>query len=316
MNFNRNLIVVILVGAGVLAAAELYARKMEIIRTPEGPATVLRDSVAITDSGAVIYSRYAMLNRSQDHVVLWNAVIISTPEVYVQADSVEYDFRQRRSWLYARSGNKVLVRQESVEIRAPVIEYAFAEGLVKAPATLELNSISKSFIITGERGSYFVNTRSGTVDSEPVLTIRGNDRESVIITAGKMEYDDATGEFLAGGAVRVDAGAGELVCDSAVFYVRADSGVAWGKPEIGDSSGIVRGERVVFFIRERNLRQVVVRGCAEGEYRTGEGETVRVSGSVLSMWLAEGKIELIEVEGLLSGQLIRRVRHSDGFRVQ
>jgi lipopolysaccharide export system protein LptA len=310
MNFSRNLMLAIWFATGVLNAAELYGRKMEIVRTPAGPATILRDSVVIIDGKTQIYSRYAQLNRTQDYVVLRDGVIINTPEVDVQADSVEYDLQQRRSWLYARFGNKVLVRQESVEIRAPVIEYFFEQGLVRAPEELELNSISQSFFLSGKKGSYSINSRSGTVDSEPILTINGDDGGAVVITAEKMEYVNATDEFRAWGKVRVGAGAGELACDSAVFYVAADSGVAWGKPEVRDSSGVAHGEMVVFFVEQRALRRVAVRGNAEGEYQTEGGEKVRVSGSVLSMSLADGKIETIEVERLFSGQLIRRVRES------
>uniref|UniRef100_A0A7V3PUZ2 Organic solvent tolerance-like N-terminal domain-containing protein n=1 Tax=candidate division WOR-3 bacterium TaxID=2052148 RepID=A0A7V3PUZ2_UNCW3 len=305
MNFSRNLTVTILFGFGLLSAAELYARKMEIVRTMSGPVTVLRDSVTITDKGTVIHSRYAQLSRSQDQAVLSDSVRIQTPEVFVLADSVEYDFQQRQSWLYARPGKMVLVRQESVEIRAPVVAYDVNQGLVQAPQGLELKTRSQSFLLTGKDGVYFVNSRSGIVDSEPVLTIR-NDQEAVVVTANKMEYAEYDSRFLAAGKVRVCSGAGELVCDSAVFFMNGDSGIAWGLPQVHDSSGTAKGDTLVFYLQERALRQVSLHGRTEGEYRTEAGETVLVTGSVLSMLLDKGKIEEITVDNLISGQLIRK----------
>lgn len=308
MNFSRNwnVLISILLGVGLLSAAELYARKMAIVRTVKGQATILRDSVAIIDGETVIHCRHAKLTPSQDHAVLWDSVLITTPEVLVQADSVEYFFPEHRLGLFARSGEEVLIRQESVEIRSPAIEYALKEGVVKTSRRFELTGISKSFILTGEKGCYFVNSRSGSVDSNPVLTLREDDGDSVVITAENMQYFDGEGLLKASDSVQIRFGTGQLLCDRAVFFIKADSGIAWGQPQLRDSSGEAKGETLVFYLSDRSLKQVSLHGEARGEYRTEAGETVLVNGSALSMLLNEGRIEEIVVDNLISGQLIRK----------
>jgi len=306
MNLNPNPVLLLALSIVTISSgAEIYARKMEIVRIGGMQATVLRESVAISDRGTVICSRNAQLSPSRDWAVLWDSVRIKTSEVYVQADSVEYDFSQRRSMLYARPGRLITVYGESVEIRAPALEYSFVAGMIQAPAGLELRGRSGEFVVNGQRGCYFLKSRQGIVDSEPTLKIIPEQGTEVEITATKMDYNDVEGQFRATGNVRVRSGAGELVCDSAVFHPSGDSGVAWGSPKVKDSSGVAEGDTVVFYLKDRSLRQVAFHGRAKGQYRTNSGETVLVNGSQLSMELADGKIDVIEVANLISGQLIR-----------
>ncbi|MEN9979955.1 MAG: hypothetical protein ABIK38_06420 [candidate division WOR-3 bacterium] len=308
MNLNPNPVLLIALSAvTVLSGAEIYARKMEVVRIGGMQAMVLRESVAISDRGTVICSRNAQLSPGRDRAVLWDSVWIKTSEVYVQADSVEYDFSQRHSRLYARPGRLITVQEESVEIRAPVLEYSFVAGRIQAPAGLELRDRRGEFVVNGKRGCYFLKSRQGMVDSEPILTINPEQQETEVeVTATTMDYNDVEGQFRASGNVRVRSGAGELVCDSAVFHPAADSGVAWGSPKVKDSSGSAEGDTVVFYLKDQSLRQVALHGRAKGRYRTNSGETVLVNGSQLSMELADGKIDVIEVANLISGQLIRR----------
>lgn len=305
MNLNPKIVLLALFAVTISSGAEIYARKMELVRIGGMQATVLKESVVISDRGTVIWSRNAQLAPRRDRAVLWDSVRIKTSGIYVQADSVEYDFSQRYSRLYARPGRLITVQEESVEIRAPTLEYSFITGRIQAPGGLELRGRNGEFVLNGKRGSYFLKSRQGIVDSEPILKINPEQGTEVEIKANTMDYDDLEGQFRASGKVRVCSGAGELVCDSAVFYPSGDSGVAWGSPRVRDSSGIAEGDTVVFYLRDRSLREVALHGRAKGQYRTNSGETVLVNGSRLSMELADGKIDLIEVANLISGQLIR-----------
>ncbi len=307
MNLNHSLVLLIVAVSAVTisSGAEIYARKMEIVRIAGMQATVLRESVAISDRGTVICSRNAQLSPSRDRAVLWDSVRIKTSEVYVRADSVEYDFVQRQSRLYARPGELITVQEESVEIRAPVLEYSFVAGRIQAPAGLEMRGRSGEFVVKGKRGCYFLKSRQGMVDSEPILKINPEQGMEVEITATTMDYDDVEGRFRASGNVRLRSRAGELMCDSAVFHSGRDSGFAWGSPRVMDSSGVAEGDTVVFYLKNRSLRRVALYGRAKGQYRTNSGEIVLVNGSQLSMEFADGKIDAIEVANLISGQLIR-----------
>lgn len=305
MNFNPKWLLALLVFLTGADGAEIYARKMEIVRLGMSQMTVLRESVAITDRGTIIVSRNAQLAPGRERAVLWDSVRIYTPEVDVQADSIEYEFPQRRSRIFARPGRVITLRHDSVEIVAPILDYFFDDDLIQAPAGLEVIGPRENFLLYGRRGGYFLNARQGRVDSEPVLRINPGTGNEVEITALCMEYAEYEGRLRAAGGVRVRSGTGVLSCDTAFFFPGGDSGVGWGNTEIRDSAGVAEGERLIFYLQERLLRRLVLTGRAQGQYRTGTGETVLVSGSQLSIELAGGKINVVEVADLSSGQLIR-----------
>ncbi|MGQ9678338.1 MAG: hypothetical protein ACUVUD_03555 [bacterium] len=296
----------LLVMTGVEFGAEIYARKMEIVKTPTGQATVFRDSVAITQDNTLLVSRKAMIQEQEGWAVFSESVLIQTPEARVAADSVVYDFQERKVTMLAPVRNYVVVRQDSTIIRAFVVIYLIPERLLEAPRGLEMTTENGDFILRGAHGSYDLTKRTGVVDSAPVLTIKRGD-DLVQITARRMEYQGSGAFARAEGEVCVQSGVSLLLCDTAVFYPNRDSGFAWGGVVVKDSAGRAEGDTVAFLISQGALRRVVLLGQTKGMYRTEEGDTVLVHGSVISVVMTEGKIEQIEVAKLSAGQLIRKV---------
>ncbi|MGQ9708629.1 MAG: hypothetical protein ACUVUR_07155 [bacterium] len=290
-----------------LLAAELFARKMEIIRTSQGQATLFRDSVTIQDGGTLIVCGRGLMYEALAQAILSGSVYIQTPEVAAWADSVEYDFRLRRAYLWAHPNGMVLVKQDSIEIAAPQIEYYFQTGVVTAPSGLELKNIAAEFILTGRQGSYNLHDRTGVVDSLPVLRVKlDSGAEPVTVTARKMFWNQNGGMVKGEGSVNVRAAGCGLGADTALFFPDHDSGVAWGNPLVQDSAGSAQAETMVFRLSDGVLRQVILSGRSEGSYRTVTGDTVLVRSRGLNLFLSDGKIERIEVADLLSGELIRR----------
>ncbi|MEO0004567.1 MAG: hypothetical protein ABIK49_01000 [candidate division WOR-3 bacterium] len=295
-------------------AAEIYARKMEILRVPSGQATQFRDSVVIQDGGTTITCQRALVSESQSKAFLAGSVIIQTPEVRVESDSVEYDLGRRRAYILAYPEKRVLVRQESLVISAPEIEYLLSDAQVQAPRGLELKNISGLFNLTGSKGTYNLSERSGVIDSIPVLVFKSDREEPVVITAKRMEWLGLKSLVKASGSVSVASGEGQITADSALFYTERDSGVAWGNPLVQDGSGMAKSDTLVFLVHNRTLSRIIFIGDAEGRYCTGGGDTVMVKGNELTLSLADGKITQIGVANLYSGQLIRSAPKSDGLR--
>lgn len=293
-----------LIVSGIGFAADIYARKMEIVKTPNGPATVFRDSVAITQEGTVLISRRAVIQEQAGWAVLSESVYIQTPEAQVWADSVMYDFKERKATILAPVRENVVVKQESTVIRAPQVDYLLGRRWLGAPRGLEITN-EGGYFLTGARGSYDLNERTGVVDSAPMLTIE-REQAPVQVTANRMLYQEAGAVARAEGQVRVQSGASSLVCDTALFYPNRDSGFAWGEPVLEDSAGRAEGDTVVFLVSNGTLREVALRGRTTGRYRTEGGDTVVVQGKGISVLITEGKIEQIEVAELSSGQLIRK----------
>lgn len=290
---------------GVTFSAEIYARKMEIVKTPAGRATVFRDSVAITQENTLLVSRRAMIQEQAGWAVLSESVLIYTPEARLAADSVVYDFKGKKATMLAPVRRHVVVRQDSIVIRAFEVVYLITERLLRAPQGLEITTESGGYILTGTQGSYDLNHRVGVVDSAPVLTIE-REEELVRVTARRMEYQESGAVARAEGEVQVQSGISALSCDSAIFYTNRDSGFAWGGAVVEDSAGRAEGDTVVFLVSQGALRWVALSGQTRGRYWTEEGDTVLVQGAGISVAITKGRIERIEVAELTSGQLIRR----------
>jgi len=291
--------------SGFTFGAEIYARKMEIVKTPAGQVTIFRDSVALSQDGTFLTSRRAVMQEQAGWAVLTESVYIRTPEAQVWADSVVYDFKTRKATILAPVRNNVVVRQDSVVIRARAVEYFISERVLKAGQGLEISTEDGGYLLTGAHGFYNLDERTGVVDSAPLLTIKRG-QEPVQVTARQMRYQESGAVARAEGQVRIQSGASSLACDTAIFYPNRDSGFAWGDPVLEDSAGRAAGDTVVFIVSNGALREVALLGRSNGRYRTEGGDTVLVQGKEISVLITDGKIERIEVAELSSGQLVRK----------
>jgi lipopolysaccharide export system protein LptA len=286
---------------GAAAGAELYAKKMEIVREPEGELTVFRDSVVITDGDTRIDARLARLNDRAGRATISDAVRIESPDAKVWADSALYYLDERRAELFGA----VRVRRESLDITAPWLEYQTREQKVNADRGLTLTDQGRDFRLSGERGTYDMATDVGVVDVAPVLTWqRGAD--SARVTGRRMVWEQESSRAVVQGDVKMTSGESELRCDTALYYSGPDSGVAWGSPNVRDRQSEASGDTMTFHVRDGSLERVNIRGNATGEYRTDGGERVVVTGAGIGLALAGGEIDRVEVSQMTSGQLIRQ----------
>lgn len=287
--------------AAAAQAADLYAKKMAIVRTPEGEVTLFEDSVVITDGGTRIDARLARLNDRAGQALVSGAVRIQSPDALVWADSALYHLNERRAELFGA----VRVKRESLDITAPWLEYKTGEQKVWADQGLVLTDEGRDFRLSGERGTYDMANDVGLVDVAPVLSWqRGED--SARVTSRKMLWEEKDSRATAQGRVTMTSGDAVLFCDTAVFFSGPDSGIAWGSPNMRDRQSEASGDTMTFYVREGSLERVDVRGKAAGEYRTDGGERIVVAGALIGLGLAGGEVDRVEVLGMTSGQLIRQ----------
>jgi lipopolysaccharide export system protein LptA len=292
-----------------IRAAEIFARRMEILRLPQGQATLFRDSVAIQDGPTRIVCGRALLIESRETGVLSDSVYIQTPEVTIWADSVEYYFQLHHARLINRPGKKVLLRQDSIEILTPRIEYYFPTGLVKAPGGLEIKKLGANFRLTGSSGSFNTRDRSGVIDSLPALwtvpTEEASDSSPVLITARKIFFSSTPAQLKFSGSVKLRSGSAGLNADTLLFYPRSDSALAWGSPIVFDTAGSAKSDTITLLLTRGLLHQLLLNRAAEAKYRTANGDEVLITSSQLSLILDQGKIERITLANLIQGKLIR-----------
>ena len=285
---------------GLSDASRLSAKHMSIERTPEGDATVFRDSVVVTDDDTRITANLARMYEGEGLALISDAVHITNPDAQIWADSARYHLTDKMAELF---GN-VRVRQESLDIRAPKLLYQSKGKTVRADSGVVLENISRSFRLTGMRGTYDLDGDIGVVDSSPVLTWR-RDKDSARVTSRRMLWYEKESRALAQGDVRLRSGATELECDTIDFTSGPDSGLALGGPRVRDSVSRASGDTMAFRVRNGALERVTIRNRATGEYRTEGGDSIVVAGKAIELRVAGGAIDRVEVSELSSGQLIR-----------
>ena len=285
---------------GLSAASRLSAKHMSIERSPQGDATVFRDSVIVTDEDTRITANLARMYEGKGLALISGGVHITNPDAQIWADSARYHLSDKMAELF---GN-VRVRQESLDIRAPKLLYRSREKSVLADSGVALENINHSFRLTGRKGTYDLNGDVGVVDSSPVLTWR-RDKDSARVTSRQMFWYEGASRALAQGDVRLKSGATELECDTIDFISGPDSGLALGGPRVRDSASRASGDTMVFQVRNGALERVTIRNRATGEYRTEGGDSIVVAGRAIELRVAGGAIDRVEVSDLTSGQLIR-----------
>jgi lipopolysaccharide export system protein LptA len=281
-------------------AADIWARKMEIIKTRFGQETVFSDSVSITDGDTRITAGRARMNEQSGYAVIADSVVIENPDARVLADSAVYGMEQRITRLFG----DVVVEQESVLIRAPFLLYSIADKKAFADSGVEVRSRTRDMWLSGDRGTYDMAENVGRVDSNPVLVqVSGDD--TVTVTGLEVSWLEAESRAVALGEVKVSSGKAVLECDTLHFFPGADSGLAFGNPRVADSLSRTDGDTIVLKVAGGNLEQVVVSGHAAGKYQTESGDVVDVVGRVIRIDMEEGDVERIEVIDMESGRLAR-----------
>jgi lipopolysaccharide export system protein LptA len=286
--------------AGSCPASDLSAKHMSIERTPQGDATVFRDSVIVTDADTRITANLARMYEGKGLALISDCVHITNPDAQIWADSARYHLTDKIAELFGH----VRVRQESLDIRAPRLLYVSREKRVDADSGVALENINRSFRLTGKKGTYDLNGDVGVVDSSPVLTWRRSN-DSARVTSSRMFWYEKESRAVAQGDVRLKSGATELVCDTIDFFSGPDSGLALGEPDVRDSVSRARGDTMAFQVRNGTLERVTIRNRASGEYRTEGGDSIIVAGKAIELRVASGAIDRVEVSELTSGQLIR-----------
>jgi lipopolysaccharide export system protein LptA len=289
-----------LLSVGLSFASNLSAKHMSIERSPGGDATVFRDSVVVTDEGTRITANLARMYEGKGLALIRDAVHITNPDAQIWADSARYRFSDKLAELF---GN-VLVRQESLDIRAPKLLYHSREKLVRADSGVALENLNRSFRLTGRKGTYDLDRDVGVVDSSPVLTWRRG-ADSARVLSREMFWYQKTSRARAQGDVRLRSGATEMECDTIEFFSGPDSGLALGGPRVRDSVSRASGDTMTFQVRNGGLERVTILNHAAGEYRTEGGDSIVVAGRSIELRVADGAIDQIEVRELSSGQLIR-----------
>lgn len=296
----------------MLFAADISAPKMEIIDSPQGRMTVFPQGIIITDKDTKITGKNAVFYEKENKAKISDSLLIVSPQFSITADTAYYSFAEKKTILRG----EVRVESETLRIETPTLIFEQGKNLVKAQDSVIIKEKLQNLTIFSKVGEYNFNEALGMIDSFPTLQIERSD--TTIIHSKKMILKNRQSQFLAIDSVSATTGKTILRCDTLLFYIKEDSGVAFGNPKILDKQNQISGKTIKFYFSqdENNqqsqeksaLKTVKILEAANANYLTEDGGKLDVQGNIFSINYKNGDVDNIIVSGdtlnFVTGQYI------------
>lgn len=297
----RNLLFLCVSVAGFLLAADISAPKMEILDTPEGRMTVFPLGITILDKDTKITGKHAIFYEKENRAKIYDSLLIISPQFTVTAETAFYSFAEKKSNL---RGNVVL-ESDTLKILTTNLVFEQSKNIVKASEGVVIREKLQRLTITGRNAEYNFTDASGIVDSLPTLQIERAD--TTVVKSNKMLLDNKESRFWAIDSVSAEAGNTILRCDTLLYFIKEDSGLAMGRPQIVDKQNRIAGKDIRFYFSQEDssnqssdrssLKIVRIIESANANYVTDEGGLLEVQGNIFMIYYLNGDIDNIKVFG-------------------
>ncbi len=280
-------------------AAEICATKMEIIQEKGERVTHLSEGLMILDGKTQIRAKSGFFFPTRNLLLLLDSIVIKGEEGELKSDSAVYFLGSKESELFKR----VELDLETLKILTNHLKW---DGKKKEARGEEVLIIFKGrdVEITGKDGVYSLEKKIGEIKKEPLLILKGE--ETTRITAEMFIYDGRQGRLFTYGDSRVTQKNRILRCDTLVYFLEGDSGIAGGgKPHLVGEDGEIRGREFRFFAEKDEVKEMKVLGEVAAVYNRSD-ERVEIGGENLVAYLSDGKVVEMAFEGITYGRMIRK----------
>lgn len=282
-------------------SADISAPKMQIIDTPQGRTTVFPQGITITDKDMTITGKNAVFYEAENRAIITDSILITNPQFTITADTGYYYFSDKKSNL---KGNVVL-ESDTLRITTPNLTFEQSRNIVKAHNGILIREKIRQITIFGETGEYNFKDATGLIDSSPIVHIERKD--ITIIKSARMLLKNNEARFWAIDSVSAKTGNTILKCDTLLFFIQEDSGIAIGNPQVIDSKNRITGNTIRFYFGEEDsidtaddqtvLKMAKITQSASAYYVTDDGGIVEVSGNLFTINYLNGDIENIIIIG-------------------
>jgi len=294
--------VVFIVFSGfTLFAADISAPKMEIIDSPQGRMTVFPQGITITDKDMTITGKSAIFYEKENRAKIYDSLLIISPQFTITADTADYSFAEKKTNLKGH----VKVESETLQIKTPFLTFEQGRNLAKARNGVIIKEKQQNLTIFSKTGEYDFNEALGIVDSFPTLQIERSD--TTIVNSRKMILKNRQFQFVAIDSVSAKTGKTILMCDTLLFFIKEDSGLAFGNPKVLDKQNQISGKTIRFYFSQEDsikktqeksaLKTVKIIDAASATYITDDGGKLQVQGNIISINYKHGDIDNIQVFG-------------------
>ncbi|MEO0076246.1 MAG: LptA/OstA family protein [candidate division WOR-3 bacterium] len=283
MNFKILISGLVLVASLTLFAADITAPKMELIDSENGRLTVFPEGIVISDKDMKITGKRAIFFEKDNRAIIKDSLTITNPQYTITADSAIYSFTEKISVL---QGN-VVVESDTLEIRTNELIFDQRQNLVKSQQGLVIKEKRQNILVSSKIGEYDFNQALGITDSLPTLFIFRSD--TTVISSKKMVLDNNQYQYYAVESVTVKNKDSYLYCDTLLFFVKEDSGVAFANPRISENENQLSGEKIWFYFdsqdsvlngnESKSLNKIRVDNNVNAKYFTKENGVVEINNA-------------------------------------
>jgi len=275
----------------------------------------LEGPIEIRDSTRTLEARRGRYYRATERLELEEDVRGQGPEGRFYADQL-VDDRVRQELTLT---GFVRLHEDERDLRCQWLRYMLADSFATAGDDIRLEDLADSVTIEGRRLEYDrragLMTILGSPERRPRLRKAVGDsatRLAVEADTLRLETESRGGE--ARGNVTLEYGAATGSCARLRLLQAEDRALLFGKPEIHDGEGRIRGDTMSVELRGGRADRLVVRPRAVAEYepRGNPGETHFAVGDTLTAFLTGGAIRTVRLEGAAEALYLPSLRDRRG----
>ncbi len=281
-------------------AMEIKAGKMEIVEEGGERRTHFSEGVSIKEEEVFILAKRGVFFPNLNLFLLLDSVAIEGEEGRLRGDSCLYFLERKECRLFG----DVELTGKDLRCLTDVLVWDGNTGLARA-GKLSLFLEGKDILITGKDGVYDLREKKGEIGKEGTIFIIKE--ETTKVEGEKISYEGKQGRLSVYSKVKVRQAERTLLCDTLIYFLERDSGVALGEPYLFGEEEEVEGDLISFSFEEGRLGRMVVLGNVTLIYRHQE-DAVRVTGEELRTCFVKGKVSEVKVDGVRYGEIFRRGR--------
>jgi lipopolysaccharide assembly outer membrane protein LptD (OstA) len=257
----------------------------------------LEGNVRLRDSTANVTCDEATFSEHEDRLDLRGNVVVTDRDATLKAPQGWYD-RKNGS---AQLTGGVRGQEKKQRLVADEAFYQRDSMVVRARGHVIGNDDENKIQIEAKAVDFDRRTKLATATGEPLMRAFDDDNKETVLRARLLKVNSETRIAEAIDSVRVDRDTLRASANYARFDDNTGRGVLLGSPRAWDNETQVTGDTLETIAVKRKLERVIVRGGAVIDYagarETNKGETSRLTGAQVDMFVGESTIDSLVATG-------------------
>ena len=258
----------------------------------------MEGNVRVRDSTTTVTCDEASFSENQDRLDLSGHVVVVDHEATLRAPEGWYD---RKNGVAQLTGG-VTGQEKKQRLKADQAFYQRDSMLVRARGHVVGYDDENRTQLEARAVDFDRRIRLATATGDPLLRARDDDGKETLLRARLLKVNSETRFAEAIDSVSVERDTLRATAHYARFDDKTGHGMMLGQPRAGDGETMVTGDTLETITVKRKLERVIVRGGATldyaGVHESNRGETSRLTGTRVDMFVSESRIDSLMAMGL------------------